>query len=182
MFTAEQAEKLLIKIEDLELGGRVQRVMKERGISHVALLLSYSEAEMRRMEGLGRKSYDEITEAVKKLGFEMSMPVLCEYENSLRQYAPYTEEQLYDRLEAMSLVPPRQSATGQPAPPKDDEFEAWAMSKLPQNLREGLTPEFLRGALADERLQRKIADINADADRKIQRALVHAISGKLGIS
>lgn len=163
MYTAEQAEKLLMKTEDLELGARASRSMKVRNISHVAVLLTYGASELSLSGVAGRRTNYEIQEVITRLGFEVGE--LHKYADDFRRYAPYTEADLRSALQAGGLIP-------RPTPPvRFDDFENWVMAKLPENLQGGLKPEWLRSVLADKSLQERVRDV-----------VVGAITAKLGLT
>ncbi len=67
-----QEKKLETTIEELDLSVRSFNCLKRAGINTVADLISRSEDEMMKVRNLGRKSFEEVKEKLKSLGFDLS--------------------------------------------------------------------------------------------------------------
>ncbi len=66
-------EKILeMTIEDLDLSVRSFNCLKRAGINTVDDLINKSEEEMMKVRNLGKKSFDEVKEKLKSLGFDLS--------------------------------------------------------------------------------------------------------------
>ena len=66
-------EKVLeMTIEELDLSVRSFNCLKRAGINTVNDLIEKSEEEMMKVRNLGKKSFDEVKEKLKSLGYEMS--------------------------------------------------------------------------------------------------------------
>ncbi len=66
-------EKILeMTIEDLELSVRSFNCLKRAGINTVNDLIAKSEEEMMKVRNLGKKSFDEVKEKLKSLGYDLS--------------------------------------------------------------------------------------------------------------
>ena len=66
-------EKVLeMTIEELDLSVRSFNCLKRAGINTVNDLLEKSEEEMMKVRNLGKKSFDEVKEKLRSLGYEMS--------------------------------------------------------------------------------------------------------------
>ena len=66
-------EKILeMTIEDLDLSVRSFNCLKRAGINTVDDLINKSEEEMMKVRNLGKKSFDEVKEKLKTLGFELN--------------------------------------------------------------------------------------------------------------
>ena len=66
-------EKILeLTIEDLDLSVRSFNCLKRAGINTVDDLINKSEEEMMKVRNLGKKSFDEVKEKLKTLGFELN--------------------------------------------------------------------------------------------------------------
>ena len=66
-------EKILeMTIEDLDLSVRSFNCLKRAGINTVDDLINKSEDEMMKVRNLGKKSFDEVKEKLKTLGFELN--------------------------------------------------------------------------------------------------------------
>ncbi len=66
-------EKILeMTIEELDLSVRSFNCLKRAGINTVEDLISKSEEEMMKVRNLGKKSFDEVKEKLKTLGFDLS--------------------------------------------------------------------------------------------------------------
>ena len=66
-------EKVLeMTIEELDLSVRLFNCLKRAGINTVNDLIEKSEEEMMKVRNLGKKSFDEVKEKLKSLGYEMS--------------------------------------------------------------------------------------------------------------
>ncbi|MBR6760568.1 MAG: DNA-directed RNA polymerase subunit alpha [Oscillospiraceae bacterium] len=66
-------EKILeMTIEELDLSVRSFNCLKRAGINTVEDLISKSEDEMMKVRNLGKKSFDEVREKLKSLGFDLS--------------------------------------------------------------------------------------------------------------
>ena len=59
-------------IEELDLSVRSFNCLKRAGINTVNDLIEKSEEEMMKVRNLGKKSFDEVKEKLKSLGYEMS--------------------------------------------------------------------------------------------------------------
>ena len=66
-------EKILeMTIEDLDLSVRSFNCLKRAGINTVDDLINKSEEEMMKVRNLGKKSFDEVKEKLRSLGFDLS--------------------------------------------------------------------------------------------------------------
>lgn len=66
-------EKILeMTIEELDLSVRSFNCLKRAGINTVEDLISKSEEEMMKVRNLGKKSFDEVKEKLKSLGFDLN--------------------------------------------------------------------------------------------------------------
>lgn len=66
-------EKILeMTIEELELSVRSFNCLKRAGINTVNDLIAKSEEEMMKVRNLGKKSFDEVKEKLKSLGYDLS--------------------------------------------------------------------------------------------------------------
>ena len=66
-------EKILeMTIEELDLSVRSFNCLKRAGINTVENLISKSEEEMMKVRNLGKKSFDEVKEKLKSLGFDLN--------------------------------------------------------------------------------------------------------------
>jgi len=66
-------EKILeMTIEELDLSVRSFNCLKRAGINTVEDLISKSEDEMMKVRNLGKKSFDEVKEKLRSLGFDLS--------------------------------------------------------------------------------------------------------------
>lgn len=65
-------EILEMTIEDLELSVRSFNCLKRAGINTVNDLIEKSEEEMMKVRNLGKKSFDEVKEKLKSLGYDLS--------------------------------------------------------------------------------------------------------------
>jgi len=66
-------EKILeMTIEDLDLSVRSFNCLKRAGINTVNDLINKSEEEMMKVRNLGKKSFDEVKEKLKSLGYELN--------------------------------------------------------------------------------------------------------------
>ncbi len=66
-------EKILeMTIEELDLSVRSFNCLKRAGINTVDDLINKSEEEMMKVRNLGKKSFDEVKEKLKSLGFDLS--------------------------------------------------------------------------------------------------------------
>jgi DNA-directed RNA polymerase sigma subunit (sigma70/sigma32) len=65
---AEQAAKMVLTLEDLELSVRSYNCLKRKGINTLRDLTEISEAELMKIRNLGRKSYLEIKNAMVRWG------------------------------------------------------------------------------------------------------------------
>lgn len=70
---SRQANKLLERIEELELSVRSANCLKNDGINYVGELVQKSEAEMLRTPNFGRKSLNEIKELLAQSGLHLGM-------------------------------------------------------------------------------------------------------------
>ena len=69
----EGKEKALdMNIDELELSVRSYNCLKRAGINTVDDLINKSEEEMMKVRNLGKKSFDEVKEKLKSLGFDLS--------------------------------------------------------------------------------------------------------------
>lgn len=60
-----------VKVEELELGGRITTALQDAGIKSVAGLVKKTSAQLLELEGVGEKAVTEISEALDKLGLEL---------------------------------------------------------------------------------------------------------------
>lgn len=60
-----------VKVEELELGGRITTALQEAGIKSVAGLVKKSASQLLELDGVGEKAVTEINEALDKLGLEL---------------------------------------------------------------------------------------------------------------
>lgn len=60
-----------VKIEELNVSGRVVKALKGKGVQTVDELLDYTEAEVRALKGMGNASMRELKESLKKLGVSL---------------------------------------------------------------------------------------------------------------
>lgn len=67
-----QEKKLETTIEELELSVRSFNCLKRAGINTVADLISRSEDEMMKVRNLGRKSFEEVRDKLKSMGFDLN--------------------------------------------------------------------------------------------------------------
>jgi Bacterial RNA polymerase, alpha chain C terminal domain len=65
----------LKRVEDLELSSRSINSLRTENIVYIGDLVQRSEAEMFRIQHLGRKSLDEITEALSQMGLALGVEV-----------------------------------------------------------------------------------------------------------
>ena len=66
-------EKILeMTIEELDLSVRSFNCLKRAGINTVDDLINKSEEEMMKVRNLGKKSFDEVKEKLKTLGFNLN--------------------------------------------------------------------------------------------------------------
>ena len=66
-------EKILdMTIEELDLSVRSFNCLKRAGINTVSDLTEKSEEEMMKVRNLGKKSFDEVKEKLRSLGFDLS--------------------------------------------------------------------------------------------------------------
>ena len=66
-------EEVLEKtIEELDLSVRSFNCLKRAGINTVEDLVNKSEEEMMKVRNLGKKSFDEVKEKLRELGFNLS--------------------------------------------------------------------------------------------------------------
>lgn len=65
---AEQAAKMVLTLEDLELSARSYNCLKRKGINTLRDLTEISEAELMKIRNLGRKSFLEVKNVMKKWG------------------------------------------------------------------------------------------------------------------
>ncbi|HNZ98085.1 DNA-directed RNA polymerase subunit alpha [Ruminococcus sp.] len=66
-------EKILeMTVEDLDLSVRSFNCLKRAGINTVDDLINKSEEEMMKVRNLGKKSFDEVKEKLRSLGFDLS--------------------------------------------------------------------------------------------------------------
>jgi len=71
--TDKGKEKILeMTIEELDLSVRSFNCLKRAGINTVDDLINKSEEEMMKVRNLGKKSFDEVKEKLKSLGFDLS--------------------------------------------------------------------------------------------------------------
>ena len=70
---SQQAEKLLERVDELELSVRSANCLKNDGINYVGELVQKSEAEMLRMPNFGWKSLNEIKEVIAGSGLHLGM-------------------------------------------------------------------------------------------------------------
>lgn len=73
---AQQAEKLLERVDELELSVRSANCLKNDGINYIGELVQKSEAEMLRTPNFGRKSLNEIKELLAASGLHLGMDLL----------------------------------------------------------------------------------------------------------
>ena len=65
-------EKILeMTIEELDLSVRSFNCLKRAGINTVNDLIEKSEEEMMKVRNLGKKSYDEVKEKLRSLGYDL---------------------------------------------------------------------------------------------------------------
>ncbi len=67
-----QERQLKTTIEDLDLSVRSFNCLKRAGINTVEDLISRSEEDMMKVRNLGKKSFDEVREKLRSLGFDLS--------------------------------------------------------------------------------------------------------------
>lgn len=60
-----------VKIEELNVSGRVVKALKSKGIQTVDELLDHTETDVRSLKGMGNASMRELKEALKKLGVSL---------------------------------------------------------------------------------------------------------------
>ncbi|MES2931146.1 MAG: DNA-directed RNA polymerase subunit alpha [Patescibacteria group bacterium] len=60
-----------VKVEELELGGRVTTALQDAGIKSVAGLVKKTSAQLLELDGVGEKAVVDISEALDKLGLEL---------------------------------------------------------------------------------------------------------------
>ena len=60
-----------VKVEELELGGRITTALQEAGIKSVAGLVKKTSSQLLELDGVGEKAVTEISEALDKLGLEL---------------------------------------------------------------------------------------------------------------
>ena len=60
-----------VKIEELELGSRIETALDEAGIKSVAGLVKKTASALKDLDGVGDKAVAEIVEALDKLGLEL---------------------------------------------------------------------------------------------------------------
>lgn len=60
-----------IKIEELELGARIETALTEAGIKSVAGLTKKTASQLRDLDGIGDKAVADIADAIGRLGFEL---------------------------------------------------------------------------------------------------------------
>ncbi len=60
-----------MKIEELELGSRIETALSEAGIKSVAGLVKKTASALKELDGVGDKAVTEISEALDKLGLEL---------------------------------------------------------------------------------------------------------------
>jgi len=60
-----------VKVEELELGGRITTALQDAGIKSVAGLVKKTSAQLLELEGVGEKAVTEISEALDALGLEL---------------------------------------------------------------------------------------------------------------
>jgi DNA-directed RNA polymerase alpha subunit len=72
-FLSRQANKLLERIDELELSVRSANCLKNDGINYVGELVQKSEAEMLKTPNFGRKSLNEIKELLAQSGLHLGM-------------------------------------------------------------------------------------------------------------
>lgn len=60
-----------VKIEELNVSGRVVKALKSKGIQSVDELLDHTESDVRGLKGMGNASMRELKEALKKLGVSL---------------------------------------------------------------------------------------------------------------
>lgn len=70
---SRQADKLLERVDELELSVRSANCLKDDGINYVGELVQGSEADMLRTSNFGRRSLNEIKELLAQSGLHLEM-------------------------------------------------------------------------------------------------------------
>ena len=68
----DREAKLEMAIEDLDLSVRSYNCLKRAGINTVGELVRKTEEEMMKVRNLGKKSFEEVEQKLKELGFSFS--------------------------------------------------------------------------------------------------------------
>ena len=66
---------LFCRIDDLDLSVRSSNCLKVAGVSYIGDLLSYTESELMKMPNFGKKSLNEIRDALEQKGFSLGTKV-----------------------------------------------------------------------------------------------------------
>ncbi len=69
------AQKLLLKVEDLELSVRSSNCLRQNGIHTIAELVRYTENDMMKQKNFGKKSLAELTDLLSSMGLNFGMDV-----------------------------------------------------------------------------------------------------------
>lgn len=78
---ANENKVLFQKLDSLELSARCANSLERAGIKYVGELILMSESDLKNIKNLGKKSYDELVERIKELGYEVGEKI----SNSLRE-------------------------------------------------------------------------------------------------
>lgn len=154
MFSRDQLESLVMPICALDLGVRAENGLRGDNINYMAQLLTASKAQLSRIPNFGKKSFNEIEEAVALKGFKMG---------SLRQYSQELQIGYVSPSHLKEVLLGLNIFEGEPEP---DAFGAWALESLPNNLKQGLSPEFLNAVLDDPAVRKAVGNVLKDAVRE----------------